>query len=230
MILPTEEEIITGFRRWITDYRDSKPSSKLWKEYASRCKELGKKPGISASAFRDFFPARGGSQGTTGRKPPKLLYNHIFVIAEIIGVPCLQIFFEYCRTPSLDDVIYEQKDAWCKDVPSDEDGADGCEVYFLQKSIKESCPVRVDHVQIKAGGSTGWGPHDGYEFIYVSEAKLLRFTIGESEDESLAKTYDVTDGEAIAFPSSLWHRIENLGGSQASLAVGRLAMSAPIKV
>ncbi|BCX48612.1 hypothetical protein HAHE_25200 [Haloferula helveola] len=148
-------------------------------------------------------------------------------MADILEIPCLQIFFSFCQRPTIRDVIHGHAKAWSINRDPT-DGSEGCEVRSLANNIASKLSVRIDYLKIEAGGKTGWSPHNGYEFAFVFQGKGLRFLIGESEDRDQAKPFQVQEDEAIAFPSGLWHCIENIGGNEAILAVARPAKCRPV--
>lgn len=67
-------------------------------------------------------------------------------------------------------------------------------------------PFRIDHVEMKRGATTPWGPHDGHEFAMVLRGKF-QFRHG---DKTNPETIDLDRHDCIEFNSSANHQFKCL--------------------
>jgi hypothetical protein len=132
------------------------------------------------------------------------------------------LFIDYCREVSLEDVVVVK--------PHDRKGLAGALRGYdslVPAEILGGNRTRLDIFRwLKDVGSV-WGAHEGHEFVHVLNGILMcEFGL---DDTAERKQYKLAKGDGIAFPSMLKHRFWNPGPKRVEFAVARPTGSVPGK-
>jgi hypothetical protein len=187
MQLPPPELLRAGLRRW----RDSRG----WTAHivAQRSKQHSKNP----------FVRRQVNKWESGdsRLDYATLVNDILPAYQIED---FDTFVDYCRQPSLNDVVVIQASEFGHNPM-----APGTVSHAVARAFLKEHRTRIDRVTFAAGApeSTSWAPHLGHEFVLVLKGTIkCEFAVGEFDDR---REVTLTDGMAVVFNSALFHRFSN---------------------
>ena len=198
MRLPNEAEIGSGLRRW----RDLHGWSA--KHVAQESKRRGK---------QEFSEGRVNKweKGRTSFTYKQLEES----ILPAYRIDDFDIFVDFCRPPSLDDVT--EIDA--KSFTASPIALDGAIDQYLNKGFLKAHRTRIDKVTFRQGKgqTTPWGAHDGHEFVLVLQGSVnCEFAVTA---DGPRKSYTISEGGAIAFPSALFHKFSNASDSEPAVLV-----------
>ena len=90
---------------------------------------------------------------------------------------------------------------------------------FVAEDFLGEHRTRIDRVEFQAGTNsvTRWNNHDGHEFVLILKGTVeCEFAVGKN-DARIQHT--LSSGDAIAFPSGLYHRFWNASAEQEAMLV-----------
>jgi quercetin dioxygenase-like cupin family protein len=121
------------------------------------------------------------------------------------------LFVDFCKLPSLNDVTVIKEREFSRSPI-----ADGAIDQYLDKGFLKAHRTRIDKVTFGPGTdqSTRWGRHDGHEFVLVLKGSVnCEFALDSGAEK---KTFTIEAGDAVAFPSALFHRFVNASTSESA--------------
>ncbi len=147
------------------------------------------------------------------------LFQVIFPAYGIAEISDFDLFLDYCFAHSLKSiVIIRVKD---RDIHN----LHGTKEHLVAPNKLADNRSRISIIEIDSGKSTVWQNHTGHEFLMVSKgtvhAEFAETSDGEKESFVLKK------GDAVAFPSVLYHRFSNPEKRKAELTIARPTKSLP---
>jgi quercetin dioxygenase-like cupin family protein len=215
--LPPESEIIAGFQAWIDLHHGGHKLGRIWGDYSKRCARSQTQPAIPKDRFVRILSGENN-----------LKYQDLSTVLDVLEIPCVDLFFDFCAYPSLSNVVhFEKADCWV-DEPVLGNGAGGCRLRYVKKETLGKNRIRLDLLKLEPKGKSRWAPHNGQEFIYLLKGQEVIVVLSENEDLKEAKKFTLRLGEGISFPSGLWHRIENHSARGAELGIARPSRSKPV--
>jgi len=133
----------------------------------------------------------------------------------------IDVFIDFCRHPGLEDVTVIKAEEFTRSPI-----ADGAIDQYLNRGFLKSHRTRIDKVTFPKGKAPGtsWGSHDGHEFVLVLRGAVTCEFAVEVSGEKLIRT--IAAGDAVAFPSALYHKFFNASETEeAELVAARPSRS-----
>jgi quercetin dioxygenase-like cupin family protein len=80
---------------------------------------------------------------------------------------------------------------------------------LLERRLIAGERMMIGHVYMEQGLVVPWHSHENEQLTYILEG-VLRFWLGEDQDEGTAQVADVHAGEVLVIPPNLPHKAEAL--------------------
>ncbi len=197
--------------------RDLGEKLRVWREK----KGLSVKDVVNKSKNSDVcqkpFAAGDVSKWETKKSLPtyRRLVRDIFPAYEIDDISefLLEITPEY---DSINDVIHITRDK----ISIKNDPELCTRSLYIDPHYIQKYPLRVDFLYIESNKCSEWRQHKGCEYLLVTKGQL-NVMISESEDNINAISYELNEGDAIAFSGHLFHKLQVTKGERAKIVVGR---------
>ncbi|MCB1202917.1 MAG: cupin domain-containing protein [Verrucomicrobiae bacterium] len=215
MKFPSKTEILEGLSAWRQRFLNNVDEKTLFDEYRKTCAKVNIRTRFtSATAMRNILSGKKG-----------LEVEDLSEILKIFKVPCFDIFLDFCRRPGRQHVARYNAEAWNKEQVTNLLGGSSppCMLSYAPLSDDIGSRTRLDKLHLEAGGKTRWNRHLGHEFLYVNKGSVS-FLVSETDDQTSAEVFVLKKGDGLAFPSNLYHCIENRGKGEAEVFVARPAL------
>jgi quercetin dioxygenase-like cupin family protein len=81
-------------------------------------------------------------------------------------------------------------------------------------------PVRIDRFIVPRGTKSDTIRHSGYNYLLVTKGEVsCELTEAETGGKGKSKCFDLKTGDALLFPTTLWHSIKAVGNNDAEFVV-----------
>lgn len=205
---------------------------RLWRE----ARRLGPSDVVRASRSYSKSPFdKGAIQGWESGKSSPTCERFVEDICPAYEIRDLDVFLDFARLC---------EDGFC------EEELDGSRLVLKQKALDEIVVVkkrtdqaifdvnvkfsapgtlgrnrsRIDEMTLPAGHRTTWNAHGGHEYLMVLAGKVrCFFGLMDNRKEEPDDHCELSAGEAVAFPSVIFHAVENIGTETATILVARPA-------
>lgn len=203
----TTQRIGLALRRWREAHKWSST------EIAKKSKQGGKKgfdtPTVAALEIR--------GKGCSLQR----FLEEILPAYGIEDVTDFDLFLDYCFDHSLASIAVIK----AKDI-IDVKNLNGTREYLIHPDLLKGNRARISIITIERNGSTVWQNHEGHEFLRISKGSI-KAEFAEKETGGRKKTFLLEKGDALAFPSALYHCFANIGEDEAELTIARPTKSLP---
>lgn len=163
--------------------------------------ERSKQKGVSKNPFK-ARQVTAWESGSTGLDYRRLVED----VLPAYRIDDFDTFIDYCIPPTLADITVIE-DAHFGAIPI----APGITNKAVGLGFLNNHRTRIDRVEFSGKAPaepTSWAPHNGHEFVLVLEGSVVcELAANEHDTERFTRT--LTEGQAIAFHSGLYHRFSN---------------------